>query len=267
MVTITALQDLGTSPRDDGTTTVVTKRSFRLVTGKNQETIIRLIRIAFGVALGVVFYKLALVYATVDCQTIQDSVRGSGHTGALKILLGLIVLSSLGVPAAISGLIAGLIFGPVVGGPFASLAILISSVLLWLIGKQIRNMPWTHSFIEQQMASQAWFQNAMNQHSTSGFHWVASQGIIAKAPLPIFALMIGATVKHLAPASFLAGIFAASVLYIAGYALAGASIGCAVVNHALGLSFDQYKTLTIISCMTLLILSKAQSYVQGKVQS
>lgn len=237
------------------------------MTGKNQETIIRLIRIVCGVALGVVFYKLALVYATVDCQTMQDSLRGSGHTGALKILLGLIVLSSLGVPAAISGLIAGLIFGPAVGGPFASLAILMSSALLWLIGKQIRNMPWTQNFIEQQMASQAWFQNAMNQHSTSGFHWVASQGIIAKAPLPVFALMIGVTVKHLAPASFLAGIFAASVLYIAGYALAGGSIGCAVINHALGVSFDQYKNLTIISCIALLILSKAQSYVQGKVQS
>lgn len=237
------------------------------MTGKNQETIIRLIRLTFGVALGVIFYKLALVYATVDCQTMQDSIRASGHTGALKILLGLIFLSSLGVPAAISGLIAGLLFGSAVGGPFASLAVLVSSVLLWLIGKQIRNLPWTQSFVEQQMASQAWFQNAMNQHSTSGFHWVASQGIIAKAPLPIFSFMIGAAVKHLAPASFLAGIFAASVLYIAGYALAGASIGCAVVNHALDVSFEQYKTLTIISCIALLILSKAQSYVQGKVQS
>lgn len=237
------------------------------MTGKNQETIMRLIRLAFGVLIGVTVYKAALVYATVDCQTLQDSVRYNGHLSAFKILIGLVVLSSVGVPAAIGGLLGGLLFGPIIGGPFASLAVLISSILLWLIGKQIKSISWIDNFIERHLASREWFKRAMGLHSTSGFHWITSQGIIAKVPLPIFALMIGARVKHLTPASFVAGIFAASVFYIAGYALAGASIGCAVVNHALGVSFEQYKMMTLISCVVLLILSKVQSYVQGRVES
>ncbi len=237
------------------------------MTSKNQETIIRLIRLAFGLVLGVTLYKVALMYASVDCQTMQDSVRNSGYRGALKILIGLFTLSSLGVPAAIAGLLGGLFLGPALGGPFASLAVLISSVCLWLLGKKIQNISWANSIIERHLTSQAWFQRAMELHSTSGFHWLTSQGIIAKVPLPIFALMIGARVKHLTTTSFVAGIFAASVFYSAGYALAGASIGCSVINHALGVSFDQYKTLTLISCILLLILSKVQTYVQGKVES
>ena len=87
-----------------------------------------LLRVVGGVALGFCIYYVAYNYASVDCQTMQSANLSAGANAALKITSLLILIASLGVPSSICGIIAGLILGPTIGGPLASLAIVIASI-------------------------------------------------------------------------------------------------------------------------------------------
>jgi Na+/phosphate symporter len=104
----------------------------------------------------------------------------------------------------------------------------------------------------------------MKQRSTTGFHWTITNAMNAPLSYPIFSFIVGMLIPHLTITSLISGVFAASVLYVAGYALAGGSIGCAVVNHALGLPYEQYKTMMLFSCGILLLLSKLQAHLAQK---
>lgn len=227
----------------------------------------QLLRIISGVALGFCIYYLAYHYASVDCETIQNTNRSGGFYSALKIIAVLVTTASLGIPSAISGLVAGLLLGPEVGGPMASLSVVISSAISWAVGRLVRKNKNLKSALEGRLATQDWFNQAMEKRSTTGFQWTIAISMSAPVPYPFFSFVGGALIPHLTFSSMIAGIFMASVLHIAGYALAGGSIGCAVVNHALGLSFAQYKTMMLISCGTLLLLSKLQISISQRGRS
>jgi len=222
------------------------------------------LRVVGGVALGFCIYYVAYNYASVDCQTMQSANLAAGANAAWKITSLLILIASLGVPSAICGVVAGLMLGPTIGGPLASLAIVIASSLFWAIGHFAGKNNGLKSATEALLASRSWFYEAMKQRSATGFHWTVANAINAPLSYPFFSFIVGMQVPHLTFFSMISGVFAASVLHVAGYALAGGSIGCAVVNHALGLPFEPYKTMMLVSCAILLLLSKLQAYMDQK---
>ena len=107
----------------------------------------------------------------------------------------------------------------------------------------------------------------MKDRAASGLNWTAIHGITTPLPYSYFSFIVAADVPHLSLFSLTAGVFVGSVLYIAGYTLAGASIGCAVINHAIGIPFDQYRTLTVVSCLILMLLSRLQFSLQERSQA
>lgn len=223
-----------------------------------------LLRIGTGLALGFLIYYVAYHYASVDCQTLQTSNRSAGASSALKITSLLIVLTSLGLPSAISGILAGLLLGPSIGGPLASMAIVASSAIFWVIGHLAGRNSQVKFYVEGALTSKPWFSDAMTQRAATGFNWTIINAMNSPLSYPLFSFVVGTLIPHLTFISMISGIFATSVLYVAGYALAGGSIGCAVVNHAQGLPYEQYKTLMLASCIILLLLSKLQSHIEQK---
>jgi uncharacterized membrane protein YdjX (TVP38/TMEM64 family) len=221
----------------------------------------RILRVVGGVALGFLIYYAAYHYASVDCHTMQTINLSAGRHTVAKIAALLIIIASLGIPSAISGIVAGLLLGPTVGGPLASLSIVIASCIFWILGHLAGRNPSLKSSVEGLLSARHWFHEAMKQRSTTGFHWTIANALNAPLSYPFFSFIVGMLIPHLSITSMISGVFAASVLYVAGYALAGGSIGCAVVNHALGLPYDQYRTMMLFSCGILLLLSKLQAHL------
>jgi uncharacterized membrane protein YdjX (TVP38/TMEM64 family) len=220
---------------------------------------IRLIS-GFMIALGI--YYASITYASVDCHSLQMTNQSGGITSAIKITLLLALISVFGAPSTITGIIAGLLLGPAIGAPLASLAIVLASMVFWGIGCLFRDKFEVKNGIESRLLKQRWFNSIMMKKSNSSFHWTLSSSMIVPISYPVFALICGMLVPHLTFISTITGIFAASVFHVAGYALAGGSIGCAVMNHALGLSFENYKIMMFISCFILLLLSRLQSHFE-----
>ena len=218
-----------------------------------------LLRVLSGVSLGFILYYAAARFATYDCQTMQLTVRSGGLANVLALLAGLILLLMVGIPSAVIGIISGMLAGPILGAPIASASIVVTSLALWLAGKTLASYSKVPLFLTQKTDSSPWLQHALNQRSKSGFHWIVAHGVNAPMSYPYFSFIIGTQIPHMTFLSVASGIFAGSVLYLAGYALAGASIGCAVINHAIGTSFEQYKPLMLVSCLILLMLSRVQA--------
>ena len=147
------------------------------------------------------------------------------------------------------------------GAPLASLAVTIGSLFLWGVGRLGYSKTRLPEFLDQRLEQSEWFKNMMNDRSTSGFQWTALHGLLATLPYPFVSFLIGAKIPHLNSQSFIAGIFAGSILQVAGYSLAGASIGCAVINHAVGVGFEQYRTLMVVSCLILVLLARLQNSI------
>jgi uncharacterized membrane protein YdjX (TVP38/TMEM64 family) len=220
-----------------------------------------IVRLGTGIFLAFVFYHLAQNFATSDCRDMQINLQERGYIVLGQLLLVATIVSMLGVPATLIAVLTGTLTGPLVGAPLASAAITISSLLLWgagRVGFSKRRLP---EFIDQRLDKSIWFKNMMNDRAASGFQWTALHGLLAPIPYPFVSFLIGAKVRHLNPQSFIAGIFAGSILQVAGYSLAGASIGCAVINHAVGVSFEQYRTLMVVSCLILILLARLQNTI------
>lgn len=224
-------------------------------------------RLVTGGLFATLLYYIASEYATTDCQTTQLNILQGGPDVAIKLFLALLLLASIGVPAAVIGVIAGILTGPFVGAPFASLTVVCSSLVLSSLGRLFAYTGHLPSSIHDRWQSSPWFQSMMKDRAASGLNWTALHGLTTPLPYSYFSFIVATAVPHLSLLSLTAGVFVGSVLYIAGYTLAGASIGCAVINHAIGVPFDQYRTLTVVSCLILLLLSKLQFSLQERSQA
>lgn len=223
-------------------------------------------RLASGILIAFVLYHLALNYATRDCQSIHQNLQEQGPWVMVILLAVLTVFSFFGVPATIIAIGAGVLMGPIVGAPLTSLAVALSSIAAWSISRNLFRSGKLPTFVELKLNSD-WYERMMNDRADSGFHWVTSHAMTSPLPYSFFAGVVGAKVRHLTLPSLIAAIFLSSILHVAGYSLAGASIGCAVINHALGLSIDQYRTLMAVSCLLLVLLSRLQSTIARKRNS
>ena len=219
------------------------------------------VRLGTGILLAFVFYHLAQNFATSDCREMQLSLQERGPIFLAQLLLAATIISILGVPATLIAVLSGTLTGPLVGAPLASLAVTIGSLFLWGVGRLGYSKTRLPEFLNQRLEQSEWFKNMMNDRSTSGFQWTALHGLLAPFPYPFVSFLIGAKIPHLNSQSFIAGIFAGSILQVAGYSLAGASIGCAVINHAVGVGFEQYRTLMVVSCLILVLLARLQNSI------
>lgn len=221
-----------------------------------------ILRLLAGLGLGVCVYYVAQRFSSVDCQAMQAANRTGGGLSAFSFLFLFTLLISLGAPAAILGTIAGLLLSPPIGAPLASLAVVLASTIFWGLGRLSHLSPKLKQFFGDKLLHRKWFSRIMENKASTGFHWTISTSINSTLSYPLFAFISGFAIPHLKFPSLITGIFASSALYIAGYALAGGSIGCGVVNHAISHPFEQYKPMMLLSCVLLFLLSKAQSSLQ-----
>lgn len=224
----------------------------------------KFVRLLAGLGLGVSVYYVAQSFASVDCQAIQAANRAGGLRSVVSFIGLMTLLISLGVPAAIIGTLAGLLLSPPIGAPLASFSVVLATAVFWGLGRLTHLSPALKKRFLSRLENMKWFNEMMDNKASSGFHWTVSASLNSPISYPLFAFFAGLTVSHLRFAALITGIFASSALYIAGYALAGGSIGCGVVNHAINQPFEQYKPMMLLSCALLLMLSKAQSALQQK---
>lgn len=215
-------------------------------------------RFIVGLGLAVLLYQFALHFATADCQTLHQELKFRGPKMLFILILGLTGSSFIGLPLSIVAMSAGVLTGPMLGGPLTSISLSIAVTIAWHIGKYFFRSGNLPPGIARQLES-SWYKSMMDDHSISGFHWTATHSQRSQIPFSCFAALVGAKVPHLSLPSFVAGIFVGSVIQVAGYSLAGASIGCAVINHALGLDISEYRTLIVVSCLILILLTRYQS--------
>lgn len=224
-----------------------------------------LLRIGTGVAIAFLLYHLAINFATADCASLQSQLRQGGPRMLGRLLLVGTLAALVGVPSSVIAVASGVLTGPFIGIPITSISIAVGSIISWAIGRlyiKDRGLP---KVFDDYLENKVWFQHMMNQRPETGYNWTAVQGLVAPVPYPFFGLIVATKVPHLNFRSFLAGIFASSLLHSAGYSLAGASIGCAVVNQALGFSIEPYRTLIVITCLILVVLSWIQSLISEKI--
>ena len=223
-----------------------------------------LLRIGTGVALAFVLYHLAINFATTDCDTIQSQLRQGGPRMLGRLVLVGTIGALIGMPSSLIAVAAGVLTGPFIAVPLTSISIALGSLILWGIGRLYISNQKLPKVLDDYLENKPWFQHMMNQRPGTGYAWTAIQGLVAPLPYPFFGFIVAAKVPHLSLQSFLAGIFSSSLLHSAGYSLAGASIGCAVVNQSLGFSIEPYRILVVLSCAILVLLSRIQSIVSEK---
>jgi uncharacterized membrane protein YdjX (TVP38/TMEM64 family) len=202
-------------------------------------------------------YQVALQLATGDCQTIQTNIRAGGINGLSLVFAATTILAIFGAPIAIISALAGLLLGPITGGAMTSAAISAGAILAWLIARWTFRKGAFPDHVEKKI-QQSWYQEMMDQRTDSAFDWVKTFSIKCPLSFPHFTALVAVKVRHLKLAPIISGIFAASILYVIAYSLAGGSIGCAAVNHAVGADIAPYKNSIIGSCLLLLILAKFQ---------
>jgi uncharacterized membrane protein YdjX (TVP38/TMEM64 family) len=230
----------------------------------NRQSTRSLLRVALGVTLAFVLYHLATNFASTDCGSIQSQLREGGPRMLGRVLLTGTIAAAIGMPASLIAVTAGVVTGPFIGAPLTSISVALASLALWGLGRLLNRRNRLPGSLDRLLENSAWFQSMMDKRPESGFHWTAVQGLVAPVPYPYFGFIAGAKVPHLNAQSFLTGVFASSIIHSAGYSLAGASIGCAVVNQAVGFSIDAYRHLIIVSCLILILLSKIQSTITEK---
>ncbi len=225
-----------------------------------------MLRVVAGVVIAVLLYQIAQNFAISDCGELQLATRKGGVVALVKILLGGSLLAIVGAPSALVAILAGLLTGPIIGAPISSMALVIASVFWWSLGHFFFQDGLSPASFDARIEKSPWYVNMMRQNSNSGFHWTIIHGFIKPVPYALLGLIVGSKVRHLSFLSYISGIFIGSIILLAGYCLAGASIGCAVVNHAQGYDFAQYKLPMLISCMILALISRIQSIAEERLK-
>jgi hypothetical protein len=77
--------------------------------------------------------------------------------------------------------------------------------------------------------------------------------------IPKFAALIGERIAHLNLSSLMVGIFWSALPTTFAYSVAGASIGCSIVDSGLGLATSSYRSMIILSCALLAVVSTLPS--------
>jgi uncharacterized membrane protein YdjX (TVP38/TMEM64 family) len=223
-----------------------------------------MVRVLAGVILAFGLYQFARGYATADCMQMQTNIRQGGLHSLVFVLMAGTVMALLGAPAAIVAVFSGVCLGPMAGAPMSSLALTLGAGLWWMVGHWLLPHGLRPLSMDQYIEDRSWYQDLMRQKAKTAFHWTVRNGFIAPIPFAVLGLVVGSKIRHMNFRSFMTGVFMSSFVLLLGYCLAGASIGCAVINHAQGYDFSQYKTLMILSCVILALLSKAQTIIQER---
>lgn len=210
-------------------------------------------------ALAFIIYQLALNFATGDCSSLQQDMRAQGPLALSLFLLIATLLAAAGLPTAILSALGGILFGSFPGGSLVSVAICIASISAWALARTLWSNGMFPSAIENRLKKQ-WFEDMMNDRTDSGFHWVMKSANRCPLPFPYFCAIVGVKVQHLNLIPIIAGLFASSFIHVAAYSLAGGSIGCAVMNHALGLDISEFRPAIIASCLILMLLAQIDSF-------
>lgn len=213
------------------------------------------LRVFTGIALAFLTYQAALYFATGDCASLQVGLREKGPIALGAFLSVAALLTITGIPIAVISAAAGMLLGPISGGSVASTAVSVASITSWYLARKLymdRDLP---ALLEQSV-TKPWFNKIMNEKTQSGFHWVTKSASICPLPFPYFSALLGVKVRHLSGPAIVAGVFVSSFLHVAAYSLAGGSIGCAVMNHAVGVDISQYKFSIIVSCVFLILLAR-----------
>jgi uncharacterized membrane protein YdjX (TVP38/TMEM64 family) len=216
-------------------------------------------RLLAGGVFAFLIYQVAIHFATGDCTSLQSEVRSRGPSMLLLLFTMATIFAIAGLPAAMIAAMTGVLMGPVSGASLASTALTLGSLVAWKLARMLFKDGTLPKVVEQKLQG-PWIDNMMDQKTATGFHWITSNAIASPLPFSYFAAVTGSKVPHLNLQSLIAGIFASSFFYVAAYALAGASIGCAAINHALGFDVSQYRTMVIISCLSLILLARLQSW-------
>ena len=224
-----------------------------------------MMRVFIGLIFAVALYQLAKSYATSDCAQLQTDIRRGGSVALQKIALVSSLLALAGAPAAVVAVFLGIFIGPIAGAPMSSLAIAVGAGFWWLIGHFCLPHGLMPVPLDNYVEERPWYGNLMRQNAKSAFHWTVRNGFVAPIPFAVLGLVVGAKIRHMNFLSFITGVFISSIALLMGYSLAGASIGCAVINHAQGYDFGQYKSLMLLSCVILTLLSKIQAIVEERV--
>jgi uncharacterized membrane protein YdjX (TVP38/TMEM64 family) len=218
------------------------------------------IRLLLGLTIAAIIYQFALEFATGDCLAIQQDIRAAGAKILLLFIATASVLAVIGLPAPLIAAVGGLLFGAFTGGALASTSITLGSLAAWVLARSFFRRGELPRSLESRLTA-TWYQQMMTETTTSGFHWVVKNAMRCPLPFTYFAAITAAKVNHLNSQSLAGGIYAASFLPVAAYALAGGSIGCAVINHAQGLAIHHYRPSLVISCLVLVFLARFQSWV------
>lgn len=181
------------------------------------------------------------------------------------ILLGAsFCFSLLCLPTSIIAIFAGIFIGPATGAPIVSAGVVLASATMFYLGRifcKNKNLP---PQLDHLIVQSRWFNVMMEDRATSSFHWCAKYSLLSPVPYAFFSLLVGSKINHLKANSLVSGVFVGSLLHIAGYTLAGAGIGCALINHAIGKATKPFSWLVLISCIILLLLSRYQQNLQKK---
>lgn len=216
----------------------------------------RIIRITSGIALAGLFYYLASISPLQDCATLRFTIHSGGLLTLGRILIALIAATLIGVPMPIAALTAGMLTDPMTGSALVSLALVLITLGAYTCGRVLgRQNSLTQSF-ERWAFGRLWFTDLMAARAQSGLHWASE--FVYRSPIPpvIFAAFCGAAVRHLTLIELIAGVFLSFIAVIVGYAVAGSSVGCAVLDYSHGLPTTNYILPIILSMILLIIISK-----------
>ena len=216
----------------------------------------RAVRIIAGIALAGVFYYLASISPIQDCATLHVQVHNGGLLTLGRIVLALFAGILIGIPMPIAALAAGILTNPLTGSALASLALVAAVTGGYLSGRLLgRQSPILQSF-ERWAAGRLWFTDLMAARAQSGLHWASE--FVYKSPIPpvVFAGFCGAAIQHLALVELIVGIFLSFISVIVGYAVAGSTVGCAVLDYSHDMPTMGYVLPMILSIILLLIISK-----------
>jgi uncharacterized membrane protein YdjX (TVP38/TMEM64 family) len=195
---------------------------------------------------------------------MQAEFRLGGPLSIARLVSISFAAAFIGIPSSVIAVIAGLLVGPIMGASTTSFALTLASGLSWSIGRYLYKGPLINSSVDGLMTENSTYKSMMSDRSTSGFHWTAFNSFCSVMPFPLFAFIAGQRIQHLSFQSMITGVFAGSLTLVAGYALAGASIGCSLINYAQGIAFTKYNTLMVISCLILAIIARLQSQIESQ---
>ncbi len=206
-------------------------------------------RIIAAFILGTLFFWLASSQVQMDCKTLHVKVYNGGPQLLGTILIVTAFACLVGLPFAVLSMICGLLTTPLTGSSIASLALVLSSLLLYLMFRFINESNPMIQKLESVLSRSQWHKSFRSSVSNNGTEWYYEQCLSSPLPFGWLAAYCGSLVKHLSPSAMLSGLFLATIAPAIGYSFAGSVIGCALIDRAQGHDVTRYAIPALISAV------------------